>query len=534
MSLIAHRQDIVHIIAMTWTSLKQTLDRSIKDHSGPIAYRTAARAITHIANNLSLTRQSRETESPAVMVILRGLLTARSAIDQFDSEIIGAISQSIIGLHKYQSSANSVSRVVRLSLNTLMPNDRSQNIESIRKSLQSAADLVKNVSRVHDDSTSYIEMWDSAEEDLDRLVKGLPLPPPLSSDFVLSRSWQRLESHLLAFDESWSVWLVWLRFRIFGISTDDIPHYLWPNIERHLALGSSAFWSQSAIQINAAFASYIVKAVDEAVEQEALREQSAFGLVFEIGKLDAKIDINESSQVGIEAIHLPVSREVVRHSERLLDICDGNSSARLREHVVEYLDILNDGEWKDDMLLVMRGDILRKELAFEEAWTPASDYEPLNQPVRHALDQIVRLHNVLINSHENLARVDKMLLGPDSTPERSTLGELKLLISSVEHDNLLTERARNALAEVSRQTEVRYLDDRQTARGVFSGNNLVRTIVGFLWQNKKKVGALPAFYGLGHWALMNEVTLLSYFSNNPVMRILLTRLLEYLKLLPLS
>lgn len=185
---VAPPLNVRHDPTMAWTSLKNALDRSIEDHTGAIAFCTASRAITHIANNLSLTRHSRETSSPAMMVILRGLITARAGLDTYDSEIITAIGRSIIALNQHQNSANSVARTVRLALNTMIQTTRTANVENVRKALQSASDLVKNVVRVDRDESSFIEVWDAAEADFALIEKKVPLLPPLGSDFTLTHS----------------------------------------------------------------------------------------------------------------------------------------------------------------------------------------------------------------------------------------------------------------------------------------------------------------------------------------------------------
>lgn len=328
------------------------------------------------------------------------------------------------------------------------------------------------------------------------------------------------------------MWLVWLRFRLFGITTDDIPYYLWPTIERHMALRPDSFWAQAEHVINSEFASFIVEAVDEALEVEANREQSAFGLTFEVEPGALKVDLLEERTTDADAIRLPVAMEVIKNANRLIELCDANSTAHLRERVEEYIEVLNGGLWKDEMILVMRGDILRKEVVFQEQWNEDSDIPPMNQSVLQALEQIVRLHNVLVNSHEALAKADRMLLGPDALPEKSTLGMLRDLIRSADKGRILTAKAKLALEHVAKETERTYEDDPDSMRGAFSANNFVRTVVRFLWNNRKKV-SISSIAGIGGWALANESTLMGYFAGNPSMRLILARIFQYLHALPL-
>ncbi|MEN2747046.1 hypothetical protein AAIO73_05045 [Sphingomonas sp. T9W2] len=434
-------------------------------------------------------------------------------------------------MSQHQSSFNSVARTVRLSLSTILDETRVGSVENVRRALQSAGDLVNNVTRNEGRSLPLIDVWQAAEDDFDRIKHNRGLPPPLSVTFADTRSWQNLNSHLLAFDPSWSVWLIWLRFRLMGITSDDIPSALWPKIERKIALMPEAFWQQSEKQICEEFAATIVDVVEENLELEANKEQNPAGLRFSIVE-DIKIDVLEERTTETAEIRTTVSNEVVRNATRLLDLCDDNSASLLRSKIEDYLETLNGGVWTDEMLLVMRGDILRKEVIFQENWNEDSDIPPLKPSALQSLVQTVRLHNALVNSHTNLAKADRMLLSPEVTPENSNLSDLRTLLASAAKDRILSDRANVALQDI-------FLYSDHSPRSIvtsFSASNFIRLIFRYLWNYKKSFtvsGSAVMVASFGKWALANEVLLAKYFSMNPTMSIVVARVFEFLHRLPL-
>lgn len=468
--------------------------------------------------------------------MFRGLMTASVALSGYDVKTRTACENAIGDLNKFTGSHSFITRAVLNALQAVVPGNRTAKIEVVRRALQTSYDVMRNAALgpVEGRPEYYFDTWSAAEDDVANLLKGNGLPPPLPAEIAKSKDWQRLERLLVEFDPSWKIWVHWLRFKVFGLITDDIPYQVWPLVERALVARPNEFWRQSEMAINAAFAQEVVEAIETLLEEEAAKDQHACGLKFYVQD-NGQIDLLEQPPTPSDDLRLSVIREVIDSATSLRDLCDSNSTAHLRDRVDQYLDVMQDGQWRDGMLLVMRGDNLRKELAFQEKREEDSDIAPVTQAALMSLQQTVRMHNMMVNSHPALARMDRMLLGPNSSIERVGIPELRKLIASAESRHLVTLKAKEALDDAANEAQEKIRElDRQTLRASITVSNFLRATFSFLWKNRKKTALVGGTYALGHWAVANEAMITAYFAQNPIMRLLVSRVFEFLRLLPLA
>ncbi|MFC3581825.1 hypothetical protein [Sphingomonas hylomeconis] len=523
---------------MAWNDIKRELDSSIHDHAGEITFRAAARAVTQLATNFSYTRLSKENNSRDVLALFRGLLVARVVLDRPDESAVRSAVYSLAKMQLFNSSPSAISKAVIGSLNTSLPVSRNKKMESVRKSLQAASDMMENNKSgflKEDVAKFHIDIWDTASADFENLERGIRLKPPLDANYIESPQWKRLEDHLVAFDESWEPWLLWLRFRLFGIVTEDIPPNAWPRIEQKIAARPNEFWNRDETSVNVDVANIIIETVDELLEEDIEKGQIEFGLTFYVNS-EQKIDLQQNRFDSDELIKGSILAEVIRLDNELIKSSEGNSTARLHDTAKGYAAVFSDGHWKDDALLVMRGDALRNELLFQNNPDNDSDISPFPQSTLLILERTVRCHNVLVNSHSSLSKIDKMLSASGTPLSDLSINKLKDIVKTAEQELILTAKAKAALNIA--------LDDSVTSTKPITNHkmidatvgNMARAAISFLWRNKKSISITSlaaSTYTIGHWVIANESLLLSYFAKNPIMSLALKRILGILHNLPL-
>lgn len=523
---------------MGWSEIRSWIVKSSEEDSREVAFRSAARAVTQLANDIGPTQSSGEAKEVASLAIMRGLMTARVALDRSDVDALTAAWAASNALLKHNNTFSYVVRAVMYTLKSFIPEEGIGRVEGLRRAFQAVYDLTQNVDRWEGVSraSEAIDTWMVAEREFDAIAKGITLGPPLDPNDATGRRWKNYESHLKAFDDTWEIWIVWLRFRLFGLSNDEIPYTVWPRIERSLALRDEEFWRQPVGTVNARFTELVIEAVDRILDEEAERQQNKLGLTFYVEN-GRSIDIAPRSDQAESNIIASVVKEVRRNALELADSCEGNSTAHLKVRVLEYLEVIEGARWTDDMLLIMRGDSLRKESEFQSSRDDDSDIAPFPQSTMRALEQTIRSHNMLVNSHAALSELDKMLLGPDGGGDTKPVQNLRTLVSMAEARSVISERAAKALEDAASHIENAKMATRSVKRDQLSFDNYLRTVVGFLWRNKAAIsasgtGAAGMAYGLSHWAIANQAILMAYFQQNPIMTLLLKRLFSFLSHMP--
>lgn len=524
---------------MGWATLHLYLDSTIEDYSGEVAYRAAARIVPQLATRFSTTRLSKERETPITIAILRGILINRVALDEVNVEVLRAAHEACVALDADANIFALVIRAVRAALRTTIAiGGRRAKVEETRKALQAANDLDENNYRGGAGLASRVGVWASAEKDIERLKSGHRLLPPLPSSYAESPAWRTFERHLIGFDESWKIWLLWLQYRLFGLATPEVPYQVWPKVERQMALMDEAFWRSSELAINSHFANLVATAVDAELEEEVEREQNAFGLTFDVSR-DEIFEVTDSEPAASSTERrLSVVNEVVRNANDLLTLCQGNSTAHLHARVSAYLEALQNGGWQDDALVVMRGDALRKELQFQQRRDDDSDLPPLTQAIERSLEQTIRTHNILANLHPNLATLDKLLASPGSVPSVVPGEALRALAHRADTRRIASERAAELLARSVSEIN-QHGDEVSERRALYTVDNFFRSALRYLWGHKTTLAAAGTassvfLYNLGHWAIANETLLRAYFATNPTMHLVGERLFAILRRIPLG
>lgn len=330
---------------------------------------------------------------------------------------------------------------------------------------------------------------------------------------------------------------MWLERTIFGVETAGIPSMAWPSTKKKLSSLQDEFWTLDELEINSKFSALLLDETELLIEQEVRNGQGEFGAQFVITN-NGTIALNEQVR-DQDSVVRPIAAEVVRQYDELLQKCDGNVNAQLKSDVELYLDNFSGVNWKDDYLLVMRGDAIRKDRVAQLERSEDSDIFPLSDDTLSLLSKAVAAHNLLINSHHNLANIDKMLLSPGSEAIPASHSELRAIINSVDARKVISASARQALQEASESASTN--PDVILSSNIRSSEtavNFYKTVLFFIWKHKKAIGAglvsVPAaFYTVGHWALENEVMLMNFVRKSQILGIIAERVFAILHALPL-
>lgn len=526
-----------------WGDIAPTVQRSLIDFGGELAFRSACRSIPLAVRNVPVTIEGKSQSSNSIIAMLRGLMMIRVALDEPEKDHVSKIVQCHDNLKPYVLKIDGVT-AIRGALSASLPLSRLEKMDEVRRAVQSANDSISNYRRTSyetpRDYHSYFESVKSDCEVLDRGVDARDLSPPLSFSFSNSGAWKNFTKVLLTFDDSWSIWIRWLSYRLMGLPSEDIPSFLWNKIERRLMDLSNEFWQQSELLINKKFAEIALEELESFVDVESNKPQNEVAITFQVsedGLLDA-VEISEENQEK-EKIYKSVVNEVYERMNDLLSKCDANSNADLKESIELYLSVIESDKWTDSALVVVRGNSLRNHLNFQYSRDIDSDIAPLSQAVMNRLENCISAHNLMINSHVELLKIDRMLLSSDANVDLSPSGALYKLIRGAEVRHAMSENSIRQITVVAESRNISSsLNKENEIKASIILSNIARAALSFLWKHRSKVagglGALPAAaYGIGKWALANEAVLLGYFPRGSEMNAFVKFVLEWLHTLPL-
>jgi hypothetical protein len=288
---------------MSWRSINHLLVEGIDDFSNATAYRSAARSIPSLAVGLKLTKSSKSALTPGLMAVFRGFSVLCANLRNVDQDLLVSARRAIFHLDRHASISDYVPRSIRASLECITSSERAIKIEFSRRSLQAARDEFENRRRTlntlslnSDQESGYVNIWDEAQRDLILLKKSTiqATSPVFSRIYSETFLWREFEKCLIFFDESWAIWLTWLRFRLLGISSADTPSVIWPEFERFLAMQPDEFWNRSEVELGIDAANEILRLTETVLNWEVERPQNGIGLSF-VSQDDGKIDL-ESEQ----------------------------------------------------------------------------------------------------------------------------------------------------------------------------------------------------------------------------------------------
>lgn len=532
---------------MDWRELQRWSATQLDDFSGEIAYRTALRILPALSRDFSKSLISQEEHAPLLLACLRALITARVALDNPQTNVRGALQNSFAIISKYSGSYDYVARSVRAMLQVILDKKRDLSLEYTRKSIQAAKDCARNLPfgwapRRREDFYP-IDLGKEIRRDIDNISVGggsnlteNVLDPRFANIFA----WTNLVSHMEYYKQRWLPWIQWLEYRLFGINNSRLPDSLWAVVELEVARIRDEIW-KDVEKANTEFCRIIDSAIEKYESEIAIERQNKSALTFCLNS-EGRIDLdNTTNTAKFGGILTPLYQELEESTYQLLESCTDNSSSRVKERVLAYREVLTAVRTPaSQVLLVVRGDSIRKELALQTELDEDSDIPPVKDTVLSLLRECVAKHNVFVSLDQSLCDVDRMLLGPDAVHELVPPSEIITLISQPAADRAITEEAKEALKEIARNAPVEPMaSDRQSVRASESGKNLVRKAIEVLYSHKGKIGtaivSVPAgLYGIGQWALANEATLLTYFRGNPAMHYAIQSILAWLHTLPLA
>lgn len=519
---------------MSWRMLQPTVERASDAAIAEVAMRAAIRSLPISVEYLTKL-PSKAAQIAYMLTLLRGLIAADAAKRTLSDEVISAGVNALAEIDTAVGSFQYSLRCVRAALNAALPSRRSEKIESLRQSLQSISDHDQNrlILKRREFQTDF---WNIARDELNTIHLGARLSPPISHDDIASDEADRLFAILKSFDERWHVWIIWLRYIMFGQSADEVPNVVWPVVSDVVASFPSFVWKAGDLKINSSFASTIIEVVEQALDAEASRPQTRYVPNFEI-----KGDVIAIQEVDSEPVSVRKSilQETIRATSAVADLPATNSNSRIIDLAKEYLENTGEFAWNDDAVLVLRGDALRKELAFQHDWTEDSDIPAITSSALRTLEQAVRNHNLLVNTHEPLKSLDRMLSSFSDNQIESSETSLKSLITGAEARMALERQTIKAL-EATTKIRIDTLSERNAALAQISLviQNLVRAVFSFLWLQRKAIGSAavtvpPAVYALGKWALANQQVILNYYQPGTPMSSLLHTVFQWLSKLPL-
>lgn len=522
--------------SMDWRSLQRELGTFSDEAIGEIAFRAALRTFPWVIKQAFERSGHKDSQARYLLSILRGLITAKAANGSLDREVTAAAVDSLRQLNAMGDAFGYSLRTARAALNAALPSRRVERVEQLRQCLQAANDGSANTAALRS-RRPFANVWNVASSELAALAGGARLPPPVLPDLESSRDFERFEEFLLSLDESWKVWTMWLRHVMLGENSDEVPNVVWPEIERRFAASPFDIWAQTDLEVNRHFSVIVLETVERALDVESTRPQSRYVETFQVENDVISVDPSDLEEVPIR---ISILRESVNSMNELVAVPYSNSNARIIDRARQYIENIKDDTWDDDAILVMRGDALRKELSFQLNRDIDSDIPELTQNARRSLEQAVRNHNLLINTHENLRSLDRMLSTASDTVSSDPALTLRSLIENTDARIALDQKTRKALADaIQIKNDAFNYDISARAYVTLIIQNLLRVSFAYLWKHKKAlggavVGAPIAVYNIGKWALANEHVIMSFYSAGSTMHALLFRVFEWLHVLPLT
>lgn len=381
--------------------------------------------------------------------------------------------------------------------------------------------------------------WRKVEEDilkLDEEGKNAVLPPLLDSDIANSIEWVSFKKELRAHSVDWSGWLRWLEFQVFGITSGKVSPIHWKEITRQIVLIGENIWVQGPEIVN----QHILRII-----REILKRYNEFGIEYQVPfapmfivNEQGKIELDKPLSAKKNKSPVRLISELKSAASRLRDECIFNTTSGLKNKLVSYLESISRKSASQKMMIVIRGDALRKELTYQRDRDVDSDIPPLPESIMIGLEGVIAKHNLFVNMDTELTKLDRMLLGPEDQTSAIPPSDVSKLVETADRQKILSTAARDLLSEIIEQTDDQDTLSRRSKRASETGKNLFRAGLSFLYRNGFKLASAlvaipPALYGLGKWILANEVTLLGYSRGSPPMQAAAEAIIAWLKTLPL-
>ncbi len=518
---------------MAWNDLKRTIMSQTEDATVGTAYRAAARSIPYALRGGSLIRT------------LRGFIVLVANARQVDQDFLASAALCVNDIGNSALATDGVLRSIKSALEVCLSPGKDDRVALTRKSLQASRDQFENrrlpsvgVSYADNIPTGYIDIWKISESELNQFTRRESAVSPIfPKNYEITQAWHNFQTSLMALEDSWGIWITWLRFRLMGISSYGIPDSVWIHFENEIAKKPESFWSMPSIEINIELAETVERLTEGAIEQEIARAQEKSGIVF---------SYDENGVIDIESVNLknPIISDFGHELKNAIDVlenlCVTNSSEEVRQLISSYREVVSSAKF-DAARFVFRGAELRRCERFQRNRDLDSNIPVIQDDVLIALETVVSAHNLILAVNPELKDLDAAMYGipPETWPFSAEY--IRKLLRATKERVAFTKRAREALVFVSGQSELFSQSNSEENGFIASVSlvNLTKTFSSFVWTHRKIIAAgafaVPvALYGIGQWAIANQFTLIGYFPEGSALGTLVTRVIEFLKILPLA
>jgi hypothetical protein len=518
-----------------------TLAESPFDVSAKLTFRVAGRALglLSLVQERSITLK-RKNSDLFYLDFFRALALMSDSINDHQPHKIKKCAELSNYLQRYMSDSL-FTIAYRAALMCHLPNSRSENRENIRRCLQSVLDTSRNQANVLDVSYTSInnDIWGDFSDHLHHLTtKDKFNSPAVQSHSPFFKAWRMTARSLLQRSETWKVWIEWYDFRFLKKAGENVPGFLWKEIEAQICSDSVFLTSNDPVEVNARFAQVCLSCLEKLVDAQATVGSAPAGLNFQIE--DDRITSTAFDSMGSkdDEIRRAAVGEVIFASDTMLDHCETNSARYLKPIIERYREAFTDEKtWGDDIELVMRGDTLRKAFESQVNKSYDSDLPDLSDEVMLSFRNLLRSHNTLVSLHENLWKLDEIVSASSNQRADSSQSGLASIIEFAETKKYLDENSRKAILLITDQ----FSPDREESLLLVKLTflNFVQSASSFIWNKRKQLAAgmvslMGAGYGVGAWMVANQTWLIETFPIDSTIGALVRAALDILSKLPLA
>lgn len=490
------------------------------DIFGALALRVTARALPQIVVPASIQSVLRDQGELFYLDLFRTILLCCSIQSNISPQVAISIAEKYSKLSKYYTYSMGIV-AFRACLRLNLPIPRTEKIEELRRCTQSAYDVTAN-RYIGQGSGITTDFWDRFEAHLASLEAGTPLTERAlePDDSFSGRWWSRLSRTLTSRNESWKIWTEWFEFRFMGRAGENVPSFLWGEIEAKFISDEQRFNTDDVTGCNHYFAECALEIVEKFADFQSKAQQISGGLQFEIGedqqiRLSTEVDqyhttnsAQQSSTVVDEVLNLVAKMKIE---------CRLNSATYLTESIDSYGDAFVDGTWKDPAKVVVRGDALRMLLHAQMTRNSGSDLPELQDRTLLVFRNLVRAHNLLVNIYQELSTIDAGLSSNTINRSHDAVSGLRKIVKYADTKLALSRKAKTSLEAIIALDSSK--DEADKLKIGITIVNFTQATFSYMWKNKLSLGAKAATaasigYGLAQWALANEAWILNLFSVN--------------------
>lgn len=519
----------------------EILSESPFDVSNQLTFRIAGRALGLISlvESRSITLKKKNTDL-FYLDIFRSLIIMSDAINDRQPTKIKKCAEFSEHLQRYMSdSLFTIS--FRAALSSQLPNSRNENREHLRRCLQSVLDTSRNHANNLEISYTQLnkDIWGDFSGHLDCLRHDRKFGlPPVSPDSPFFKAWRISARTLIQKSDTWKIWIEWYDFRFLRKSGENVPAFLWKEIESQICSDGIFLASNDPVEVNARFAEICLMCLEKLVDHQASSGPVPAGLSFQIEEEIIKSSAFDPVGSKDDEIKRTAVGEVMFASDAMLDHCESNSARYLKPIIERYRNSFTEqNNWSDDIELVMRGDVIRKSFEAQINKSYESDLPDLSDEVMLAFRNLLRAHNTLISLHENLWKLDEIVSTRSSQKSEDSYKGLISIVEFAKMKKYLDANSSKAIFLIANKHQNESSSSSFLIKTTFF--NFVQSVSAFIWTNRNRFAAGAASlvgvgYGVGAWMVANQSWLLETFPIDSSIGALLRAVLDILKGLPLA